>query len=72
MFMTLGPHTVAALVVAGLTGIFFILVTIYLSLFPSVCLHTYLPIYLLTYLSTYARHSEVIWAVASVLANKQL
>ena len=52
--MTLSPHTLAALVVTGLTGIFFIHVTIYLSVFPS------------TYLSTYTRHSEMIWAVASV------
>jgi hypothetical protein len=57
-FMTLGPHTVAALVVTGLTGVYFIHVTV------SVHLPIYLP--------TYTRHSEMIWAVASVLANNQL
>jgi len=41
--MTQGPHTVAALVVTGLTGIFFIHVTIYLSVFPSTYIPTYLP-----------------------------
>jgi len=49
---------VAALVVTGLTGIFFIHVT--LSVFPS------------TDLPTYTRHSEMVWTVACVVANNQV